>query len=125
MRALAQYLHTLYDRYSARMNMVTIVIHEAHAADEWALQGSIMVNQPRTTAERIAVATRFRDSCSWRIPLWIDPPDNGDPFETAFAPWPLRFYIVRPDRTLAYIADPVDETYDLIELENQIKLLLG
>ena len=84
-----------------------------------------MVDQPRTTQERIDVAKRFQEATSWRIPLWIDTPELGDPFEAAMSHWPLRFYLVRPDRTLAYIAQPVGDVYDLIELENQMTLLLA
>lgn len=117
-------MHRLQSQYAHRLTVATVYIREAHAADEWRLQGTVMVDQPKTTAERVAVARRFRRATDWRIPIWVDPPDapsGPDPFETAFAPWPLRFYLVRPDRTLAYIAAPVDETYDLVELDRQIE----
>jgi len=107
------------------MNTVTVYTIEAHARNEWRLQGSVMVDQPRTTPERVAIARRFQEACSWRIPIWVDPPEQGNPFEALFAPWPLRFYLVHPDRMLAYIAHPVGETYDLVELEHQIKLLVA
>lgn len=106
------------------MNFATVYIREAHASDEWALRGSVQVQQPRTTAERVAIAKQFQAACNWRIPIWVDQPELNDPFEATFAPWPLRFYLVRPDRTFAYIATPVNETYDLVELSNRIDQML-
>lgn len=119
-------MNQLYLKYSERLNLVTVYIMEAHATDEWRLQSSqVMVQQPKSTAERMQVAREFRSALSWRIPIWCDPPEEGDPFEREFAPWPLRFYIVRPDRTLAYVARPVDETYDLVELQERIGQVLS
>jgi len=109
----------MYDRLSAHVTFVSVYISEAHADDEWRLRGSVTVNQPKTTAERVEVARRFQAALNWRIPLLVDPPETNA-FERLFAPWPVRFYIVDAQGIMHYIAEPVDGTYDILELEERL-----
>jgi len=100
--------------------VLTVYVAEAHAQDEWRLSGSVMVDQPRSSAERLRVARRFRAALDWRLPLLADPPE-GVPFERLFAPWPLTFYVVGHDGRLAYLPEPIDDAFDLCEVERQVE----
>jgi len=103
--------------------VLTVYVSEAHAQDEWRLSGSGMVDQPRSSAERLSVARRFRAALDWRLPLLADPPE-GEPFERSFAPWPIRFYVVGHDGRLAYLPEPIDDSFDLCEVERQVELAI-
>mmetsp|Transcript_18373 Transcript_18373/g.42550 ORF Transcript_18373/g.42550 Transcript_18373/m.42550 type:complete len:133 (+) Transcript_18373:1652-2050(+) len=110
-----------------------VYIAEAHAMDEWPIlsgrfnqgRGAVVVKeQPRTARDRCGVARRFgRD---FGIPLeegrWsviVDDPEEGDKFESEYAPWPLRLYLVRRGK-VDWIAQPKDCSYvdALMELQN-------
>jgi hypothetical protein len=56
-----------------------------------------MEKQPTKTSERCELARLFDipiDSSS-PLELLVDSPELGDPFELAYAPWPLRLYVIR------------------------------
>jgi hypothetical protein len=103
-----------------RAQVLTVYVAEAHAQDEWTLRGTVMVNQPRNSAERFDVARRFAAALDWRLPLLADPPED-EAFERLFAPWPIRFYVVGHDGRMAFIAAPIDSTFDLCEVERQLE----
>jgi hypothetical protein len=105
----------MYDRLSA--TFVTVYVKEAHST-AWPIGSRIVVEPTLTTAQRCAVARRFQDAMQWRIPILIDPPET-DAFEKLFAPWPVRFYVAHRGR-LTHISEPIDGTFDIIELENHI-----
>jgi hypothetical protein len=42
----------------------------------------------------------------------VDNPELDNPFEKAFAPWPLRFFVVE-DGVMVWIAEPNDCEYDV------------
>lgn len=91
-----------------------VYIAEAHASDEWPIRsarsnrgrGPVNVKQPRHSKERLAHAQRLvrdfdlsdRDMAGMELlPLLVDSLEEGEPFETTFAPWPLRFFILSED----------------------------
>jgi hypothetical protein len=136
-RGLRSALHSLLSDFAGRCSAVTVYIAEAHAKDEWRLDGSVSIAQPRTTAERIKVAAEFAAAFHWQTPLLVDPPES-EPFERLFAPWPLRFFIVagqstqqqqqqqqqsiaHPPLLLSYVAEPVGDTFDLLQLREHIE----
>jgi hypothetical protein len=57
--------------------------------------------------------------------LLIDDPELGEPFEKAYAPWPLRLYLIR-DGVVSngLAAQPKDSSFDLAvgELMKMLKL---
>ncbi len=134
MRGLRSALHSLLNEFADRCSALTVYIAEAHAVDEWRLDGSVKIKQPSSTAERLRVAEQFAATLHWQTPLLIDPPEK-EMFEQLFAPWPLRFFIVSKQTkeekgkgqplTLAYVAEPVGETFDLCELREQIERAIG
>ena len=64
----------------------------------------VCYTQPRTTAQRVAIANDFVHRFHYDVPLLVDPIDN--PAMTAFAGWPERLYIVGTDGLLRYAGHP-------------------
>jgi len=102
-----------------------VYVAEAHAQDEWPLRsarfngnrGPVVVDQPKTTADRARLATAFADDFQLpadKFDLFVDDPALGEPFEKAYSPWPLRLYLVDTsgDPTLLWIAEPSDCAFD-------------
>ncbi|KAI7840527.1 hypothetical protein COHA_005826 [Chlorella ohadii] len=69
----------------------------------------------------MAAATHFVQQFGFQPPMLVDPIDN--PFDAAFAPWPLRFYILHRG-CIAYKAQPRECSYSLSELRERLLHLL-
>ena len=110
-----------------------VYIAEAHAMDEWPVtsarfnrgRGPVIVDkQPTRLSERCALAQKFfRDFSMTGMELLVDDPEEGDPFEKAYAPWPLRLYLIRGS-VIEWIAEPRDCSYDdaVVDLLRILKL---
>jgi hypothetical protein len=102
-----------------------VYIAEAHAMSEWPVRSGrfnrgrgpvIVENQPSTSVERCQLAQKFAldfdislDSDCFEF--LVDVCERQDPFEQAFAPWPLRLYVIR-DGKLEWISQPKDCSFD-------------
>ena len=68
--------------------------------DEWpmysavynGIRGAVDVRQPTTDQARCQLARAFIADFQLQVPMLVDPINN--PFDEAFAPWPLRSYIL-------------------------------
>jgi hypothetical protein len=113
-------LHDLYRELKDRVNFLGIYVSEAHAKDEWPV-GAIVSScaQPRTLAERVALAQRFRSEHQCQLPLAVD--SMSDRFRDAFAAWPFRYFVVQNGK-LTFKAQPSTETflYDVGELRSKL-----
>ena len=113
------------DEFAGKVDLLGVYITEAHAQDEWPISSArftpdkcaVILNQPKTTEERVEVAKSFIKAFNFRVPMLVDPISN--PFDEIFAPWPLRFYIVQ-NRILVYKSQPKNCSYDVAELRNRI-----
>ena len=56
--------------------------------------------QPKTLAQRVAIANDFVHRFHYPIPLAVDPIEN--PADSVYAGWPERFYIVEESGVIAY-----------------------
>ena len=56
--------------------------------------------QPRTLAQRVAIANDFVRRFHYPLPLAVDPIEN--PADRLYAGWPERFYIVDESDVIAY-----------------------
>ena len=101
--------------------MVTVYILEAHADDEWPISSArfsadgraVHVLQPRSNHGRCQLARRFVADYDFAEALvLVDPCDQGNPFEAAYAPWPLRFYGIAGEGRMGYVAHPRDCSYE-------------
>lgn len=86
--------------------------------DEWPVRsgrfnggrGPVVVEkQPTRTKDRCSLARQFMQHFriveSPSLEVVVDDPELGDPFETVYAPWPLRLFLIR-DGILTWIAEP-------------------
>lgn len=98
----------MYRKYGNRARFLTVYIKEAHPQDEWQMDAnekeSVCYPQPKTTAERVAIAGDFVKRFHWEVPLSVDPIEN--PANAAYAGWPERFYVVDEKGVIVYKGKP-------------------
>ena len=92
---------------------------EAHAVDEWPIAEAPKAFRQHTSLdERLSAARTLLADHAVAAPLkdafYADA--IGDPFDGAYASWPLRFWVLSRERVL-FKAMPRDASYDLGELE--------
>ena len=97
-------LNGLYDTYAPRAAIYCVYIREAHPDDGWRvpenLKHGIHVDEPRSDAERTAVASVCQLGLDLRMPMLIDGVDNA--VEEAYIAKPMRLYVVDRDGRIAY-----------------------
>ena len=76
--------------------------------------------QPKSDADRIGIAEDFIKATEYRIPLLIDPVSKENPFSKVYCPWPIRFYVIDPMKTLSYIAQPIEGSFPLELIRNAL-----
>jgi hypothetical protein len=121
-------LHALQAELRGRAVLLAVYIAEAHATDEWPIsscrynggRGAVCVAAPRSDAARCALARAFVADFSFALPTLVDtvaaPPGARDPFDAAYAPWPLRFYGISGESSVGYVAHPRECSYDIAQL---------
>jgi len=94
----------MHRRYGDRARFLTVYIKEAHPTDEWQMDSNesedVCYLQPRSTADRIAIANDFVRRFKYPSPLLVDPIEN--PANAVYAAWPERLYIVDEAGRIAY-----------------------
>jgi hypothetical protein len=94
----------MYQRYKGRAAFLGIYIREAHAADGWwpsiNKEAGIMINQPKTFAERCSVAQRCSGALKMTMTMLVDEID--DRVGQAYSGGPDRLYIIGRDGTVLY-----------------------
>jgi len=114
-------MRQLYARYSERAHFAAIYIAEAHARDEWPVGKTVsFVDQPTQIEQRLEVAALLRTATSFPLPLLIDSIDNS--FQSAYAAWPFRFYIIYRGKIVVKAQpDPVTHGYHLTDIEDYLE----
>ncbi len=111
-------LRDLYTRYHDRVRFLAIYIREAHPIDGWYLGKGLIglglklygsnaatdVYDPKTIAERRAVARDCEEVLKYGIRTYVDEMD--DAVNKAYAAWPTRLYLVGRDGRVAYAGGP-------------------
>jgi len=88
-----------------QFHFVSVYITEAHAADEWPIGNTIsFCKQPKKLNERVELARRLTEEIPFPFPVVVDTMENT--FDSIFAAWPFRFYIVSATGELLYKAQP-------------------
>jgi hypothetical protein len=82
-----------------------IYISEAHAEDEWPLSKHWKICQHKTIEERIDAAKMLIDQNKLTPPVFVDAL-GGNNFETHYAAWPERGYVVSKNK-ITLICDGV------------------
>lgn len=95
-------------------------IREAHPTDEWQMRDNekegVCYPQPKTLAQRVAIAGDFVRRFHYGIPVVVDPMDNRA--DAVYAGWPERFYVVGEDGRIAYKGKPGPFGYHPEEVED-------
>jgi hypothetical protein len=95
-------------KYGEHVDFLTVYIKEAHPEDEWQMDSNVeqgvCYKQPKTTAQRLAIANDFCERFKYPIPMVIDSIENRA--NAVYAGWPERFYILDPGRRIVYKGKP-------------------
>ena len=115
LRSYIHYLNDFYDEYKDRCTIILIYISEAHAADVWniGLSAGTINYSHKTIEDRLQCVNKFVNEFNIRIPVYAD--NMNDEFETKFAAWPIRYYIIENGKFL-HIGQPSDSTFDMTEI---------
>ena len=110
----------MHRRWGDRAEFLTVYVKEAHPEDEWQMDSNEKENvcypQPKTLAQRVAIANDFVKRFDYRVPLAIDGMDNGA--NAFYAGWPERFYIVDEKGVIVYKGKPGPFGYHPEEVED-------
>ena len=98
----------MHRKYEDRVRFLTLYIKEAHPLDEWQMDSNEKENvcypQPKTTAQRVAIANDFVKRFRYDVPLAVDPIENRA--NAVYAGWPERFYIVDEQGVIVFKGKP-------------------
>ena len=72
--------------------------------------------QPKTLAQRVAIANDFVKRFRFEIPIAVDPIDN--PANASYAGWPERFYIIDESGVIVFKGRPGPFGYHPEEVED-------
>ncbi len=85
----------MVQKFADDINFLTIYILEAHAIDTWPIGSDVQFKQTHSLEERMVPCKAFINDNNYEFPVRIDAPP--DPFNTLFAAWPLRMYVIDTD----------------------------
>lgn len=98
-------IENLYRAYKDRANIYVIYIREAHPlGGKRRTPAEFQITDPKTLAERQAVAEKFALTVKLQVPILVDTID--DQVEQAYAGWPDRIYILDADGRIAFKGQP-------------------
>ncbi|HVS04242.1 MAG TPA: deiodinase-like protein, partial [Thermoanaerobaculia bacterium] len=94
----------MHRRYGDRAEFLTVYIKEAHPEDEWQMDSNVEEDvcypQPKTRAQRLAIANDFVRRFDYPIPLLVD--DMDDAANALYAGWPERLYVIDETGSIVY-----------------------
>ena len=98
-----------------KINLFVVYVTEAHASDVWNIGESagFFVESHKKIEDRIICADKLKNTFGLTMPIYCDNMENE--FETKYASWPFRYYIIRNGKFLM-IGEPVDDQFDVCEL---------
>jgi type I thyroxine 5'-deiodinase len=109
-------------KYGAHADFLTVYIKEAHPTDEWQMPSneteSVCYLQPRTTEQRVAIASDFTQRFHYSIPLLVDPIENEA--NRLYAGWPERLYVIE-DGVIRYKGGPGPFDFHPEEVEDWLE----
>jgi len=107
-------MNCLQKYYKGIANFVCIYISEAHAKDEWPLGNKVCLNQHSKLEERLEAAMNFIKDYHFEIPILVDGMENT--FDSLYASWPERFYIIENGRMEVIGFPTIEFGYDRNEI---------
>ena len=75
------------------------------------------IKQPKQISERVVLAQRFVNTFDLgeELKVLVDNPETGNPFESKYAPWPIRIYVIE-NGVMQFISSPTNCEHDVTEL---------
>lgn len=120
-------LNEIYETYKDKVEFLVIYTREAHPDDGWRvpenLKAGIHFREPKSEAERTAVATVCQINLDLQMPMLIDSIDND--VERKYVSLPMRLYLVGKDGRIAYAGDRGPFGFNPDTWEAAIKTELG
>ena len=114
----------MHREYGDRVSFLTVYIKEAHPEDEWQMDSNEKENvcypQPKTLADRLAIANDFVKRFDYDVPIAVD--DMGNDANETYAGWPERFYIIEESGKIVYKGEPGPFGFKPDEVEEWLKL---
>lgn len=103
-RSMFPGVESVYKRFAEEAVFLTIYVREAHPTDGWKMESNtrlgVAVEQPKTYAERTAVATQCHQLLKPTMPLLVD--EINDPVGNAYSGMPARLYVIDRQGKVAY-----------------------
>lgn len=103
-RGLYPDVEAIYDRFKDRATFVMVYVREAHPTDGWKMEANtrvgVAVAQPRSTEEREAVCTQFRNKLKPGMRVLVD--DIADLAGNAYSAMPARLYVIDTKGKVAF-----------------------
>jgi hypothetical protein len=94
----------IYEDYKDHADFLTVYVREAHPTDEWQMKSNVKDDvcyaQPKTLAQRVAIANDFTKRFKFPLPFGID--DMTNAANDAYAAWPERLYVIDERGHIAY-----------------------
>jgi Iodothyronine deiodinase len=94
----------IYKDYKEHADFLTVYVREAHPTDEWQMKSNVKEDvcyaQPKTLAQRVAIANDFIKRYNYPIEFGID--DMTNAADAAYSAWPERLYIIDEEGRIAY-----------------------
>ena len=108
-------LNDFFAEHRDKYNIFLVYITEAHAADVWNIgMAAGAINKKHVTLEdRIKCAQGLIDEFSLTLQVLCD--NMNDEFETIFASWPTRYFVVVGGK-IVMISEPQNSEIDIMEL---------
>ncbi len=117
----------MHRTYGDRVSFFVVYIQEAHPSDGWQIppneQEGVVYEQPKTAAEREALAQACVLHLELSIPTLIDEMTNA--VDRAYAALPERLYLIDADGRIAYKSEPGPWGFKPQELEAAIGEMVG
>jgi len=100
-------LNEIYAKYKDQVRFYVVYIREAHPDDGWRvpenLRQDIRFREPRSAAERTAVATLCQINLDLEMPMLVDAIDNT--VEEQYIALPMRLYLIGKKGMIAYTGE--------------------
>lgn len=125
-RSMYPGVEAVYRRFQNDATFLAIYVREAHPADGWKMQSNtklgVEVSQPKTLAERTAVASQCFRLLNPCIPLLVDEID--DRVGNAYSGMPARLYVMDQEGRVTYKAGRGPFGFKVGEMEQSLIMTL-
>lgn len=120
-------LNKIYGKYKDQVQFHVVYIREAHPDDGWRvpenLRQNIRFREPRSDAERTAVATLCQIHLDLQMPMLVDAIDNR--VEDSYIALPMRLFLIGKEGRIVYTGKRGPRGFDPDNWEAAIRAEIG